>query len=218
MMLRVPLEWLSEYVAIRMTPEALAHRLTMAGLTVEGVETAGGAPVFVLEITPNRADCLSIVGVAREVAVCTGQKFRGAGHGTWDMGHGKTKPRHTSHVTRPIIRIEDRTGCRRYIGRLIDGVIVTPSPEWMQRRLTACGLRPINNIVDITNYILLECGQPLHAFDCARLTQQTILVRRAKAGESIRTLDGEMRKLSAEQLVIAEYDEYCMPHPLQPPA
>ena len=195
--MRVPLEWLKEYVPIKLSPEALAAKLTMAGLEVVAVHEADGQPVLDIEVTPNRADCLSIIGIAREVAAVTGQRLqlpqRSASHA---KRSGKTAP--------PVIRIEDKTGCSRYIGRLMTGAKIGPSPEWMQRRLVACGARPINNVVDITNYVLFEYGQPLHAFDFSRLVQGTILVRRAKTNEPLTTLDGVKRALPSDVLVIAD--------------
>ncbi|MDP3703638.1 MAG: phenylalanine--tRNA ligase subunit beta [Candidatus Omnitrophota bacterium] len=205
--MRVPLEWLKEYVTLRLAPKALAERLTMAGLEVVAVHESEAGPVFDLEVTPNRADCLSITGIAREVAAITGVKLKlpRLAQGSRLKAQGK-QPRASSLEPRaPLtIRIEDRKGCRRYIGRLIDGVRVGPSPAWMQKRLAACGARPINSLVDITNYVLLECGQPLHAFDYDRLADGTIVVRRARAGETIHTIDGASRPLSAEMLVIAD--------------
>ncbi len=205
--MKVPLEWLKEYVTIRLAPPALADRLTMAGLEVTGIESIDGQPVFVLEITPNRADCLSIIGIAREVAAITEQRLKLPRHETQDTRRGNTKqPRRPASLRpRPItIRIEDRTGCPRYLGRRIEGVRIGPSPAWMQQRLAACGIRPINNVVDVTNYVLLELGQPLHAFDADRLAEQTILVRCARAKEAMTTLDGVSRTLAATDLVIAD--------------
>ena len=204
--MKIPLEWLKEYVTIRLAPPALAERLTMAGLEVTGIETVGGEPVLNLEITPNRADCLSILGVAREVAAITGQRLKLPKVQGSRLKGQEEHPR-TSNLeprTPILIRIEDRTGCARYIGRLIEGVCIGPAPDWMRRRLSACGIRPINNAVDITNYVLLEHGQPLHAFDADRLAERTILVRRARAGERLSALDGQALKLSADQLVIAD--------------
>ncbi|MBI3011518.1 MAG: phenylalanine--tRNA ligase subunit beta [Candidatus Omnitrophica bacterium] len=206
--MKVPVEWLKEYVTVRLSPKALAERLTMAGLEVVAIHDADGGPVLDLEITPNRADCLSIIGIAREVAAITGQRPKLPTAVRSSLFSVRSKRQHrtlnTEHRTEVKIRIEDRAGCSRYIGRLIDGVKIGPSPDWMQRRLLACGARPINNVVDITNYVLLESGQPLHAFDFDRLTQGTILVRRAQPKEPITTLDGTSRTLSADMLVIAD--------------
>jgi len=204
--MRVPFEWLKEYVTMRLSPEALAERLTMVGLEVTAIEQVEGEPVLNLEITPNRADCLSIIGVAREVAALTSQPLKPPSDRR-AASPGGTKPassRPTAQALRAVVRIDDRHGCEHYIGRLIKEVRVASSPAWMQRRLVACGVRPINNVVDVTNYVLLEYGQPLHAFDFDRLSQGTLRVRRAQAGESLTTLDGVARSLSADMLVIAD--------------
>ncbi|MBI4003390.1 MAG: phenylalanine--tRNA ligase subunit beta [Candidatus Omnitrophica bacterium] len=199
--MKVPLEWLKEYVAVKLTARQLAERLTMAGLEVTGVSLVNREEVLDLEVTPNRADCLSIIGIAREVAAILGEPLKAS-----KLAPSPTTTRAATSVQHAPIRIaiDDRKGCLRYIGRLIDDVRVGPSPDWMQKRLTACGLRPINNIVDVTNYVLLECGQPLHAFDSDRLAEHAIIVRRARPKEPITTLDGMSRTLMPEILVIAD--------------
>jgi phenylalanyl-tRNA synthetase beta chain len=214
--MKVPLEWLKEYVTLRLSPEAIAERLTMAGLEVTAIDRVGGDIVLNFEITPNRPDCLSVIGIAREVAAITGQRLKLPQRPASSNQQPATSNRQrvagrrspvagAPHVPFPLtIRIEDRTSCERYIGRIIERVRVVPSPAWMQRRLLACGARPINNVVDITNYVLLEYGQPLHAFDFLRLADATVLVRRAHANESITTLDGVARTLPPETLVIAD--------------
>ena len=197
--MKVPIEWLKEYVTVRLKPAALAERLTMAGVEVTGIETVDGEPVLDLEVTPNRADCLSVIGVAREVAAIARERLKDP-----RRSRGASHKSQGGRAARVKILIEDRKGCARYIGRLLEGVRVAPSPAWMQRRLIACGVRPINNIVDITNYVLLEYGQPLHAFDYHRLAEATICVRRAEAKEPITTLDGTARTLDPKVLVIAD--------------
>jgi len=198
--MKAPLEWLKEYVTIPLTAGQLADRLTMAGLEVTGVTRVNREEVLDLEVTPNRADCLSIIGLAREVAAILGEPLKASKLASGQTAHAAASAQHT-----PVrITIDDRKGCLRYIGRLIDDVRVGPSPDWMQQRLIACGLRPINNIVDVTNYVLLEYGQPLHAFDVDRLSERTIIVRRAKPKEPIVTLDGVSRTLTPEMLVIAD--------------
>ncbi len=124
--MKVPVEWLKEFVAVRLKPAALAERLTMTGVEVTGVETVNGTAVLDLEVTPNRADCLSIFGVAREVAAITGQRLKTPRrlHVTDYRSQGR-------RASRVKITIEDHKGCARYIGRLIDGVKVAPSPSWM---------------------------------------------------------------------------------------
>jgi phenylalanyl-tRNA synthetase beta chain len=199
-MMRLSLEWLREFVPLKDAPEALANRLTLAGFEVTGIAAVGDDTVFDLEITPNRADCLSVVGLARELAALTNQRLRLS----W-----QTARRRAAAVAGPRldIRIEDAQGCRRYVGRLLEDIRVGPSPAWMQRRLAACGLRPINNVVDVTNYVLLETGQPLHAFDYDRLADGRLIVRRARAGERIQMLDGLTHALAPEMLVIADAKE-----------
>ncbi|MFQ6058376.1 MAG: phenylalanine--tRNA ligase subunit beta [Anaerolineae bacterium] len=158
-----------------------------------------GDVVLDLDLTPNLARCLSMIGVAREVAALTGQKLR------------VTPPEMTA-LGPPIegqieLEIADPDLCPRYSATLIRGVQIGPSPRWMQRRLTLAGMRPVNNIVDITNYVMLEWGQPLHAFDYDRLPQKRIVVRRARPGESITTLDGVHRALTEDMLLITTGEE-----------
>jgi phenylalanyl-tRNA synthetase beta chain len=149
-------------------------------------------------VTPNRPDCLCHLGLARELAAALGRGLP-----------GDFMPPFTGGVEPPgvelvQVRIEAPDLCRRYIGAVISGVRVGPSPRWLQRRLRAAGVRPISNVVDVTNYVALEYGQPLHAFDLARLTGPEIRVRRAAAGEELLCLDGQTRQLAPEMLVIAD--------------
>ena len=153
-------------------------------------------PVFELEITPNRPDCLSHLGVARELSVLTKQPLKGA-----------SAHREAGVTTRPAelaeVEIRDLDACPMYTARRIRGVKVAESPDWLKQKLTSVGLRPINNIVDITNFVLLEMGQPLHAFDAAKL-DGGIVVRKAGEGEEFLALDGETYPLQAEDLVIGD--------------
>lgn len=152
--------------------------------------------VLEIEITPNRPDCLSIIGVARELAALTGARLRPP----------RIALRESREPARALarVRVEARDLCPRYTVRVVTGLRVEPSPAWMAARLRACGLRPISNVVDITNYVLWELGHPLHAFDADRVAAQTIVVRRAAAGERFTTLDGQTRTLDASMLVIAD--------------
>jgi phenylalanyl-tRNA synthetase beta chain len=152
--------------------------------------------VLEIEITPNRPDCLSVLGVARELAALTGARLRPP---TITLREGRARAADLARV-----RVEAPDLCPRYAVRVIDGVRVAPSPLWMQSRLRAAGLRPISNVVDVTNYVLWELGHPLHAFDAARVTDATIVVRRARPGERFTTLDGQTRTLDASMCVIAD--------------
>jgi phenylalanyl-tRNA synthetase beta chain len=152
--------------------------------------------VLEIEITPNRADCLSVLGVARELAALTGARLRPP-----KMSLREGRPR-AADLAR--VRVEAPDLCARYTVRVIEGVRVAPSPGWMQSRLRAVGLRPISNVVDATNYVLWELGHPLHAFDAARVSDATIVVRRAQAGERFTTLDGQTRTLDGSMCVIAD--------------
>ncbi|HYO16954.1 MAG TPA: phenylalanine--tRNA ligase subunit beta [Thermoanaerobaculia bacterium] len=190
------LSWLADYVDLPADPRDLARRLTNAGLAVEGMTAHGGDTVLDVEVTTNRPDCMNHFGLAREVAVLYDRSLR----------RPAAAPPETSEQIEDAARIvvEDFEGCPRYAARVVRGVTIGPSPEWLRKRLEAIGLRPINNVVDVTNFILWEMGQPLHAFDLAKLAQTTIVVRRARAGERLVTLDGQERELDPGMLVIAD--------------
>lgn len=149
-----------------------------------------------LEITPNRGDWASVIGVARELAAATNARLRVPEIRITETADAAAKL--------SSVAIENSTLCPRYIGRVITGVKVGPSPEWLAQRLVAAGQRPINNVVDITNYVMLETGQPLHAFDYDLLKENRIVVRNPKPGETITTIDGQLRTLSPEMLIIAD--------------
>ena len=314
--MRVPLDWLAGYVELRLPPEQLAHRLSMAGAEVESIERSGGdweqivvgrvlevaphpnadrlrlaqvdygeaepqtvvcgapnlaqgqtiafaqvgaqlrdpqtrelrklrrskirgvesrgmicserelgisdehegilvlddgaplgAPLAdvlgeaALEIkpTPNRPDHFSVLGIAREVAALTGVAVREPAEDYAESGPPVGE--------RTSVAIEDPVGCPRYTAIVIEGVNVGPSPEWLQQAVSSAGMRPINNVVDVTNYVLMEYGQPLHAFDQPRLREGRIVVRRARGGETLRLLDGALLELSEADLVIADAEQ-----------
>jgi phenylalanyl-tRNA synthetase beta chain len=189
--------WLSQYVDLPGEPAELARRLTSAGFAVERVEAAEGADtVLDVDVTTNRVDAMNHLGLAREIAVLFGVPLRRPAPALSE-GDEATSGAVTVRIDAPDL-------CTRYAARVIRGVKVGPSPDWLARRLTAIGQRPINNVVDVTNYVLWETGQPLHGFDLARIAGATILVRRAKAGERLTTLDGVERKLEPGMLVIAD--------------
>lgn len=155
-----------------------------------------GDTILDLELTPNRLDCLSILGVAHEVGAITGKPVSEPA-----VYYPEEGPPIAGQVS---ISVADPDLCHRYTASLIDGVAIGPSPRWLQDRLTRSGYRPINNVVDVTNYVMLEFNQPLHAFDYNQLQDRTIIVRRARAGERLVTLDGVERRLTTEVLVIAD--------------
>ncbi|RLC96645.1 MAG: phenylalanine--tRNA ligase subunit beta [Chloroflexi bacterium] len=155
-----------------------------------------GDAVLDMDITPNRPDCLSVIGIAREVAALTRKEARVPA-----VHYDEEGPPIEQKVS---VEIVDADLCRRYCASLIEGVKIGDSPPWIQQRLLACGMRPINNVVDITNYVMLEYGQPLHAFDFGQIGGGKIIVRRASEGERITSLDGVDRTLTSDMLVIAD--------------
>ncbi len=152
--------------------------------------------VLDIGVTPNRPDCLSHVGVAREVAAAFGKRVQ-----VPQTRHRESKEKTSQHVK---VEILDAEGCPRYCARMVRDVTIGPSPKWLQEALTAVGLRPVNNVVDVTNYVLMELGHPLHAFDYDRLAGQTIIVKRARDGETFTTLDGKPRALNREITMICD--------------
>ncbi|HUK42389.1 MAG TPA: phenylalanine--tRNA ligase subunit beta [Candidatus Acidoferrales bacterium] len=194
--------WLKEFVTLKVAPEKLAERFTMAGLEVESlVPLRNGADggddwLFEISVTPNRGDCLSLAGLAREVSALAGGRLKGLSISE----HG----RDPSIAKRVTVATEDPRLCPRYSARIVDDLLIAPAPEWMRFRLEACGIRSINNIVDVTNYVMLETGQPLHAFDLDRLPARKIIVRAAKPTERLTTLDGTERELLAGDLLICD--------------
>jgi phenylalanyl-tRNA synthetase beta chain len=228
--MKVLLSWLREFVDVPASAEEIAALMGVRGFAVEGIEPFGPSAegpakaddsVIDFEVTANRPDCLSVVGIAREVATAYNLPLRAPGPaspgpGLLDRPPGPASPgpglldrraglAEGSPADIDII-IENPQLCPRYVGAVAD-VTIGPSPQWMQERLSAGGVRPISNIVDITNYVLLELGQPMHAFDHALLGGSQIRVRTARPGEALRTLDGEQRALSPEMLVIADATE-----------
>ncbi len=211
--MRVPLEWLREFVDLADVPvDALVDRLPGVGLGVEAVERVGDDTVLELEVTPNRPDCLSILGVAREVALLLGRPLRAPGDAgarglrrlTRGVEHSAAAGARLGAAQRVAVRIEDPGGCPRFVASVIEGIWIGASPSWMQRRLEAAGVRPINNVVDVTNYVMLELGQPMHAFDYERVSDHALTVRRARPGEALETLDGAVRALDETMLVVAD--------------
>jgi phenylalanyl-tRNA synthetase beta chain len=192
-------EWLSDYVDLSdLSDDQLGVRLTEIGHAVESTESHGSDTVLDLEITTNRVDAMSHIGMARELAAALGREA--------NVGRTLQSDRRAVEpgVRSATIRIDAPELCARYTALAIRGITVKPSSPLVAKRLEAVGLRPINNIVDITNYVMVALGHPLHAFDMDRVSGQTIIVRRGNAGETMKTLDGEMRKIDPDTVVIAD--------------
>lgn len=196
--MNVPLRWLREFVPDAPDAHAVGEALTLGGLPVEHINKApDGDDVLDVEVTSNRSDCLSIVGVAREVAALLNLRFVAP----------EIAPV-ASEGTPPVqVAIEAPEACAYYSARVIRGIKVAPSPKWLVDRLDAVGVRAINNVVDVTNYVLFELGQPLHAFDLAKLNGNRVVARLAREGETLVTLDHVERKLNGHTLVIADADK-----------
>ena len=158
-----------------------------------------GDIILDLDITPNRPDCLSVIGIAREIAALTDEPLH-----LPEIHYNELEDSIDSFASADIV---ESNLCPRYCAGLITGIKISPSPNWLQRRLNSCGMRPINNVVDITNYVMLEYGQPLHAFDYRKLQGGQIIVRRARNGEALTSLDGTKRALNSGILVIADKEE-----------
>lgn len=192
----ISFKWLRELTGTSLTPLELRERLTMVGLAIDAVEENNGDSILDVEVPSNRPDCLSHLGIAREVSVIEKSQVHTPA----------SKAFKTSGKTQDLAAVEiaDPDLCPRYAARVVRSVKIGPSPDWLAQRLSEIGQRPINNVADITNYVLHEMGQPLHAFDLDKLNDHKIVVRRAKAGEKLKTLDGVDRALDADMLVIAD--------------
>src|SRR5215204_2096214 len=188
--------WLRELTSTQLTPQELRERLTMVGLAIDAVEELPADSILDVEVPSNRPDCLSHIGIAREVSVIE----RG------ELSLPAEQPFKTEGKAKSFtsVEISDPDLCPRYAARIVRGVKIGPSPQWLAKRLEAIGQRPINNVADITNYVLHEIGQPLHAFDLDKLADRRIIVRRSASGEKLKTLDGVERELTSDMLVIAD--------------
>jgi phenylalanyl-tRNA synthetase beta chain len=198
--MKIPVEWLREFIDVPSDAEGLqafCDTLTMAGLEVEEMLSTVAGPTLSTKITPNRGDWASVYGTAREAAAAGRLALKPLA-GT-QTGAGANIP--------AAISVEDADACPRYHATVIRNVKIGPSPAWMQARLTAAGMRPVSNVVDITNYVMLELGQPLHAFDLDTLPGGEIVVRQARAGEKLTTLDGTERALTPGMLCICDRDK-----------
>jgi phenylalanyl-tRNA synthetase beta chain len=191
--MKISLEWLREFTPGDIDAQSAADALTAGGLNVESVEGSGDQAVLDVEVTSNRGDCLCHLGIAREAAALMNRKFAGLNLSLADDA-----------AASPVAVSIESPACPHYTARLIRGVRIAPSPPHILHRLAAVGLRPINNVVDVTNYVLMEMGQPLHAFDFAHVGGGKIVVRQARGGEKLTTLDGRAQMLADSMLVIAD--------------
>jgi phenylalanyl-tRNA synthetase beta chain len=194
--MKVLYNWVKEFVDLTATPEDLRTRLSLSGTAVEALEQTVAGPLLDAELTSNRADCLGHYGIAREAAALYRLPLKLV------QARLREASEQVSAATR--VEIESPELCGRYTARVLRGVKIGLSPDWLRQRLEALGQASINNVVDATNYVLHELGHPLHAFDLDLLNERRIVVRRARAGEKIRTLDGVERALTSEMCVIAD--------------
>jgi phenylalanyl-tRNA synthetase beta chain len=211
---KILVSWLRDFVDVPGRPEDIATMMSVRGFAVEGIEPFGdGDAVIDFEVTGNRPDCMAVSGIAREVATAFGLQVRRPAVASTVRRAGPAGTGPALHLTalKAVERsdievlIDNQDLCSRYAGAVAD-VTIGPSPDWMQARLRAAGVRPTSNIVDVTNYVNVELGQPMHAFDFDRIGGGQIRVRTAREGETLRTLDGKERALSPEMLVIADAD------------
>jgi phenylalanyl-tRNA synthetase beta chain len=211
---KVLLSWLKEFVDVNASGEEVGARMSLRGFALEGIErvahtradgsTKADDEILDFDVTSNRPDCMNVLGLAREIAAAYGHSLNRRPELTPVQLSELDSSEHGHHDI--AITIENDELCRVYAGAVAD-VTIGPSPSWMQERLKASGIRPISNIVDITNYVLLELGQPMHAFDITKLAGQQIRVRTARGGERLKTLDGQDRELTPEMLIIADAEK-----------
>jgi len=194
--MKVVYNWLKEFVDAKASAAELGTRLSLCGVAIDSVEETSAGPVLDAEITSNRPDCLGHYGIAREVATIYRLPLK--------LVQPKLKEIAEKAADAGRVDIEAPELCGRFTARVMRGVKVQPSPDWLRQRLEAIGQNSINNVVDITNYVMFELGHPLHAYDLDKLNERRIVVRKSKAGEKIRTLDGAERTLARDMCVIAD--------------
>src|SRR3989344_5862326 len=203
MNISVPVSWLREYVKTDITAKTLANALSLSGPSVEKIEKRGNELIFELEVTTNRTDAYSIFGIARESnAILNAQSLKSSlvkpGGLNLNLDPDKSKP-----LLLDIV-IKDKNLCPRFTAIIVDNIKIQPSPAYIRNRLSASGIRAINNIVDISNYIMLELGQPMHTFDFDKIKGAKMTLRKSQKGESIKTLDGNIHKLPEGSIVIED--------------
>ena len=194
--MKILLSWLNDYIETGLSAEQIAQVLSDLGFGCEGIEYPAGDAVIDIEVTSNRGDCLGYIGIARELAAATGRELKIP---TVELAESDKDVSELAEV-----EIAEPDLCGRYTARVIEGIKVGPSPDWLRGRLEAVGMRSVNNVVDATNYAMVETGQPPHAFDYGKIAEGRIIVRRAVAGEQIVSIDGSRCKLDTDMLIIAD--------------
>ncbi|HET6426262.1 MAG TPA: phenylalanine--tRNA ligase subunit beta [Planctomycetaceae bacterium] len=189
-------DWLRQYVSVNDSVDTVSDRLTMSGLNLEEFHAVDDDVVIDLEVTSNRPDCLGHLGIAREVAALYDTPLK--------LPAATPKESATPASSAVSVKIDCPDLCPQYIARVIKGAKIGPSPAWMQKRLATVGIAAINNVVDITNYVMLECAQPLHAFDYDKLDGRQIIVRKAATGEKLKAINQKEYALTTDQCVIAD--------------
>ncbi len=194
--MKVVYNWLKEFVDAKATATDVRARLSLSGTGIDAIDETAAGPVLDAEVTSNRPDCLGHYGIAREVAAIYRLPLKSIQPKLKEISEKATDAAH--------VDVEAPDLCGRFTARVMRGVKVQPSPDWLRQRLDAIGQNSINNVVDVTNYVMFELGHPLHAYDLDKLNERRIIVRRSKPGEKIRTLDGTERTLAKEMCVIAD--------------
>lgn len=203
--MKVTVEWLRDFVETEVSASQIGDTLTMLGFELECIYESPIGPVLDFKVTPNRGDCLSVLGVARELCAKDPERFKPTSLMRECVQGIFMDDQEDSEIKKwAKVEVQEPSLCPRYGARVFRGIEIRPSSKKVQERLVACGMRPINLIVDLTNYVMLELGQPLHAFDLDLLAESTIIVRLPKQGERITTLDGLERQLDAEMLLICD--------------
>ncbi len=197
--MNISYKWLKDLVEVNLSPQELATKLTNVGLAVEGIREFENDFVFDIDLTSNRPDCISHLGVSREIAAIQNAELK--------IKNLESEDRRPKTENQNLVTIQDSDLCHRFTARIIRNVKITQSPEWLRQRLEAVGERSINNVADITNFVMHELGQPMHSFDLNKLDENRIVVRRARNGETIKTLDEVERKLDDSTLVIADAEK-----------
>jgi phenylalanyl-tRNA synthetase beta chain len=197
--MNISYNWLKDLIEVDLSPQELATKLTSVGLVVESIHEAQSDFVFDIDLTSNRPDCLSHLGVSREISAIQNSKFK--------IQNSKLEDQRPKTENQNLVSIKDSDLCHRFTARIIRNVKIAPSPEWLVKRLEAINERAINNVADITNYVMHELGQPMHSFDFNKLAGNRIVVRRARQGETIKTLDEVERKLDETMLAICDAEK-----------